>query len=80
MFSDLDTTKFDNLCKALEAERNDISYRKPVAQTEKTETQKEREQRDATFYNAGRFIAGATDKAALKAHQELQKILARETD
>ena len=71
---------FDELCKRLEAERHDISWKNPkprdfdtVIVTKNVYPKKsERDHREKMFFHAGRAAAGATDKLATEAAQWLE--------
>jgi len=71
-----------DLTDRLVAEQFDISYRNPkavVAPLIKTKLIKIKpkttlDERDVLFFNAGRHAGGHRDRAAIKAHEELQKL------
>lgn len=69
---------FSDLIQKLEAERNDISYKVPVAVEPVILTRpeyrkrKDQEHREKLFFNAGRYAAGARDKTAVKANAWLE--------
>ena len=71
---------FDELCKRLEAERHDVTWKNPkprdldtVIITRNVYPKKsEQEKRDKLMFNAGRFAAGARDKTAVKANAWLE--------
>lgn len=73
----------------LEAERHDLSYKRRSPEPEPQvvyvtkparENKKAREKRDKLFYDAGRFAGGATDQTAIRADEELQKLLEKEAN
>ena len=65
-------TSFEELVKALESERNDISYRvknpKPLVKVKERTVVSE--QTKKLYFNAGRYAAGDRDKTALEAWQK----------
>lgn len=71
-----------DLTDRLVAEQFDISYRNSkavIAPLIKTKVIKMKykttlDERDALFYSAGRYAGGHRDLAAIKAHEELQKL------
>ena len=69
---------FSDLHKALEAERNDISYRKPFAQAEVhvvTKTVKViPEKIKKLYFHAGRHASGDRDSLAIQAWHEYEKV------
>lgn len=71
-------TSFENLCRQLEAERLDISYRKklpePMVKVVVKEVKRVPERLKAIYFHAGRYSAGDRDTLALEAHAEFEKI------
>ena len=71
-------TSFEALVKRLEAERNDISYRKPFAeppvQVVVKEVKKVPERLKGIYYHAGRYAAGDRDTLATQAYAEFEKL------
>ena len=69
---------FSDLVQRLEAERNDISYRKPLAQPETKvvvkEVKKVPERLKKIYYHAGRYAAGDRDTLAVEAYAEFEKL------
>ena len=69
--------KFSDLVQRLEAERNDISYRKRVTKPEVqviTKTVKVVPERfKKLYFHAGRYAAGDRDKLAFEAWAEYEK-------
>ena len=69
---------FSDLMQKLEAERNDVSYKRPerpepIVITRNVYPKKaEQEKRDKLMFNAGRYAAGARDKTAVKANEWLE--------
>jgi hypothetical protein len=51
-------------------ERIDISYRQKLSKESKAELI-ERDKRDKTYFNAGRYAAGARDKVAVAAWRKI---------
>lgn len=74
-------TAYEELCRALEAERNDLSYRQPpksdpvqpIVVVQKVTKSLEKKQAE-TWYHAGRFAAGARDEIAVKANAAAKKL------
>ena len=70
--------KFSDLVQRLEAERNDISYRKRVTKPEVqvvTKTLKVIPERfKRVYFHAGRYAAGDQDKLATQAWSEYEKL------
>jgi len=68
---------FKELCQSLEFERNDISYRKPLAQPQVhvvTKTLKVIPERlKKAYFHAGRYSAGDRDSLAVEAYAEYEK-------
>jgi hypothetical protein len=72
--------EFTELCKRLEAERHDVTWKNPkprefdaVTVTQRIYPKKsEQDKRDKLMFNAGRFAAGARDKTAVKANAWLE--------
>ena len=71
-------TSFDALVKALEAERNDISYRKPLAEPQVhvvvKEVKRVPERLKKVYFHAGRFAAGDRDTLAVEANAEFERL------
>lgn len=69
---------FDELIARLEAERNDISYRKPLAEPQVQvvlkELKKVPERLKKIYFHAGRYAAGDRDTLAVQANAELEKL------
>lgn len=69
---------FSELWQVLEAERNDISYRKPLAQPEEKVVvkvvKKVPERLKKIYYHAGRYAAGDRDTLAVEAFEQFEKI------
>lgn len=69
---------FDQLVRALEAERNDISYRKPFAEPEVKvvvkEVKKIPERLKKIYFHAGRYAAGDRDTLAFEANAQFEKL------
>lgn len=69
---------FDNLVKSLEAERYDISYRKPFAEPERhvvvKEVKRVPERLKKIYFHAGRFAAGDRDTLAIEANAEFENL------
>jgi hypothetical protein len=69
---------FDDLVKSLEAERYDISYRKPLAEPQVhvvvKEVKKIPERLKKIYFHAGRFAAGDRDTLAVEANQQFEKL------
>lgn len=75
--------EFSDLWQKLEAERNDLSYRKtedspPIQQVVYVDRVKPNPKRDKLMFAAGRYAAGARDKTACKAHEWLEKDLSKD--
>lgn len=70
---------FSDLMQKLEAERNDVSYKVPVAiepvilTRPEYRKRAEQERREKLFFHAGRAAQGATDKFALEAAKWLDE-------
>ena len=71
-------SSFDDLMKRLEAERNDISYRKRLAPPEEKivvkEIKKIPERLKKIYFHAGRYAAGDRDTLATEANAEFEKL------
>lgn len=71
-------TSFDELVKALEAERYDISYRKPLAEPQVhvvvKEVKRVPERLKKIYYHAGRFAAGDRDTLAVEANNQFEEL------
>lgn len=71
-------TSFEDLVRSLEAERNDISYRKPFAEPQVQVVVKEvkrvPERLKKVYFHAGRFAAGDRDTLAVEANAEFEKL------
>lgn len=71
-------TSFEELIKSLEAERNDISYRKPLAEPQVQVVVKEvkrvPERLKKVYFHAGRFAAGDRDTLAVEANAQFEKL------
>lgn len=69
---------FSDLVMRLEAERNDISYRKRLAPPEVKvvvkEVKKVPERLKKIYYHAGRYAAGDRDSLATEAYAEFEKL------
>lgn len=69
---------YSQLWKILEAERNDISYRKPLASPEVKvvvkELKKVPERLKKIYYHAGRYAAGDRDSLATEAFAQFEKL------
>lgn len=65
-FTDQQTWEF---WQRLEAERNDLSYKKP------RRPEADQKKRDKTMFDAGRFAEGARDTDALKANHDIGKYI-----
>lgn len=69
---------FSELWQVLEAERHDISYRKPFAQPEVKvvvkEVKKVPERLKKIYYHAGRYAAGDRDTLATEAFEQFEKL------
>ena len=69
---------FEDLVKSLEAERNDISYRKPFAEPEVhvvvKEVKRVPERLKKIYFHAGRFAAGDRDTLAVEANAEFERL------
>lgn len=72
------THSFDELVKSLEAERYDISYRKPLAEPQVhvvvKEVKRVPERLKKVYYHAGRYAAGDRDTLAVEANQQFEKL------
>lgn len=66
------------LMKQLEAERNDISYRKrlpePQVQVIVKEVKRVPERLKKVYFHAGRYSAGDRDALAVKGNEQFQKL------
>ena len=71
-------SSFEELVKRLEAERNDISYRKPFAEPQVQvvvkEVKKVPERLKKIYFHAGRFAAGDRDTLAIEANEQFEKM------
>ena len=71
-------SSFEELCKSLEAERLDISYRKrlpePMVKVVVKEVKRVPERLKRIYFHAGRYSAGDRDTLALEANAEFEKI------
>jgi len=71
-------TSFDELMKRLEAERNDITYRKPLAEPQVQVVVKEvkrvPERTKKIYFHAGRYAAGDRDTLAVEANAEFERL------
>lgn len=71
-------TSFEELCRSLEAERLDISYRKrlpePMVKVVVKEVKKVPERLKQIYYHAGRYAAGDRDSLARDAYAEFEKL------
>ena len=69
---------FDELIARLEAERNDISYRKPLAEPEVQvvvkELKKVPERLKKVYFHAWRYAAGDRDTLAVEANAQFEKL------
>jgi hypothetical protein len=69
---------FDDLVKRLEAERNDISYRKPIAEPQVhvvvKEVKRVPERFKKIYFHAGRYAAGDRDTLAVEANAEFERL------
>jgi hypothetical protein len=69
---------FDDLVKSLEAERYDISYRKPLAEPQVhvvvKEVKRVPERLKKIYFHAGRYAAGDRDTLAIEANQQFEKL------
>ena len=69
---------FEQLVKSLEAERYDISYRKPLAEPQVHVVVKEikrvPERLKKVYFHAGRFAAGDRDTLAVEANAQFEKL------
>ena len=69
---------FDDLVKSLEAERYDISYRKPLAEPQVhivvKEVRRVPERLKKIYFHAGRFAAGDRDTLAVEANEQFEKL------
>ena len=69
---------FDELIVRLEAERNDISYRKPLAEPQVQvvvkELKKVPERLKKVYFHAGRYAAGDRDTLAVEANSQFEKL------
>ena len=69
---------FDELIARLEAERNDISYRKPLAEPEVQvvvkELKKVPERLKKVYFHAGRYATGDRDTLAVEANAQFEKL------
>ena len=69
---------FDELIERLEAERNDISYRKslaePQVQVVVKELKKVPERLKKVYFHAGRYAAGDRDTLAVEANSQFEKL------
>ena len=71
-----------DLVDALTAEQFDISYRtqtakpKPLVKTKRVPWKPTitPDERDAMFFNAGRYAGGSRDTVAVKAHEAMQEL------
>ena len=70
--------KFSDLSQKLEAERNDISYRKRITKPEVQVVTKTRkvipERFKRIYFHAGRYAAGDRDNLATQAWAEYEKL------
>lgn len=71
-------SSFEELCRSLEAERLDISYRKrlpePITQVVVKEVKRVPERLKKIYYHAGRYAAGDRDSLAIEAFAEFEKL------
>lgn len=69
---------FEQLVKSLEAERYDISYRKPLAEPQVhvvvKEVKRVPERYKKIYFHAGRFAAGDRDTLAVEANSQFEKL------
>ena len=69
---------FEQLVKSLEAERYDISYRKPLAEPQVhvvvKEVKRVPERLKKVYFHAGRFAAGDRDTLAVEANAQFEKL------
>jgi len=69
---------FEDLVQSLEAERNDISYRKPFAEPQVQVVVKDvkrvPERLKKVYFHAGRFAAGDRDTLAVEANAEFERL------
>jgi len=69
---------FDELIARLEAERNDISYRKPFVEPQVQvvvkELKKVPERLKKIYFHAGRYAAGDRDTLAVEANTQFEKL------
>lgn len=71
---------FEELVKRLEVERNDISYRKPLAKPQEVIKVIEKvvdivpERLKKIYFHAGRYSAGDRDSLAIEAFVEFEKL------
>jgi hypothetical protein len=72
------SANFEELIRQLEAERNDISYRKPFAEPEikviVKEVRKIPERLKKIYFHAGRYSAGDRDTLAVEANTEFERL------
>jgi hypothetical protein len=81
-------TKAQEFWLSLEAERFNVAYRTSLPErirevpvyrekpcTRKHVNRADQQKRDQVMFHAGRYAAGATDKAALDAHKALDDLL-----
>jgi hypothetical protein len=70
--------QYSELIKRLEAERYDISYRKPLAEPQVhvvvKEVKRVPERLKKIYFHAGRFAAGDRDTLAIEANAEFEKL------
>ena len=71
-------TSFEELCRQLEAERLDISYRnpipKPITNVVVKEVKRVPERLKSIYFHAGRYAAGDRDRLATEANAEFEKL------
>ena len=69
---------YEELLRRLEAERNDITYRKPLAEPQVhvvvKEVKRVPERLKKIYFHAGRFAAGDRDTLAVEANQQFEKL------
>ena len=69
---------YEELLRRLEAERNDISYRKPLAEPQVhvvvKEVKRVPERLKKIYFHAGRFAAGDRDTLAVEANEQFEKL------
>lgn len=69
---------FEQLVKSLEAERYDISYRKPLAEPQVhvvvKEVKRVPERLKKIYFHAGRYAAGDRDTLAVEANSQFEKL------